>query len=59
MEKANLIVPYTDAWTPQTGDTVVIDEVSKEFMVIGFALVQNPRLTQHYEILLRKRAESK
>lgn len=55
MEKANLIVPYTDAWAPQTGDTIVVDEVSKEFMVIGFALVQNPRLNQHYEIYLRKR----
>lgn len=60
MEKANLIVPYTDAWTPQTGDTIVIDQRSSvEFMVIGFALVENPRLNQHWEIYMSKRSQSK
>ena len=60
VERGFIVTPYTDAWEPLTGDTILlIGENNKQFFVEGTALIEYPGMQQHWEIFVQKRNQSK
>jgi len=58
IERGFLMTPYVDTWEPRTGDVILLKETSKQFLVEGVALIQNPGTMQHWEIFLNKIKQS-
>ena len=60
VERGFIVTPYTDAWEPLTGDTILLTgENNGQFFVEGTALIESPSIMQHWEIFVQKRNQSK